>query len=59
MPDAGGPGDALIEACSRGPYLEVFARGRTTWLGFLWKRDRELQTLLATYANHSQSEAAP
>lgn len=48
----------LIEACSPGPYLELFARGRrSNW--FAWgNQSKEYAPDWATYANHSQSAAA-
>ncbi len=48
----------LIEACSPGPYLELFARGRrSNW--FSWgNQSEEYAPDWATYANHSRSAAA-
>lgn len=47
---------AVIEACSRGPYLEVFARGsRPGWVSW-GNQSEEYEPTWATYANHSQSE---
>ncbi|MYF50666.1 MAG: S-adenosylmethionine-binding protein [Gammaproteobacteria bacterium] len=45
----------LIEACSPGPYLELFARGsRPGW--FVWgNQSAEYEPDWATYANHSQA----
>ncbi|MCY4214603.1 MAG: MT-A70 family methyltransferase [Gammaproteobacteria bacterium] len=45
----------LIEACSPGPYLELFARGpRPGW--FAWgNQSAEYEPDWATYANHSQA----
>lgn len=45
----------LIESCSPGPYLELFARGpRKKW--FVWGNQSEsYEPTWATYANHSQS----
>lgn len=47
---------AVIEACSKGPYLEIFARGsRPGWV--TWgNQSEEYEPTWATYANHSQSE---
>ncbi|MEW6776377.1 MAG: MT-A70 family methyltransferase [Bdellovibrionota bacterium] len=44
----------IIEACSRGPYLELFARGsRRGW--DVWGNETEnYRPRWATYANHSQ-----
>ncbi|MBI2605567.1 MAG: S-adenosylmethionine-binding protein [Deltaproteobacteria bacterium] len=46
----------LVEACSNGPFLELFARGtRPGWSG--WGNQAELYSpTWATYANHSRSE---
>lgn len=46
----------LIEACSTGPYLELFARGpRAGWT--VWgNQSLDYQPDWKTYANHSQSE---
>lgn len=48
----------LIEACSSGPFIELFARGlRKGWFG--WGKQAETYSPdWATYANHSQSHAA-
>jgi N6-adenosine-specific RNA methylase IME4 len=48
----------LIEACSPGPYVELFARGpRENW--FVWGNQAEDYTPdWDTYANHSQSQSA-
>ena len=47
---------ALIEACSPGPYLELFARGkRPGWTGWGHQAD-DYRPTWETYANHS---AAP
>jgi len=45
----------IIEACSRGPYLELFARGtRENWA--TWGTQAgEYEITWATYANHSQA----
>lgn len=48
----------IIEACSPGPYLEMFARGaRRKWV--VWgNQATEYYPTWSTYANHSQSDAA-
>jgi len=48
----------LIESCSPGPFLELFARGnRTGWTG--WGNQAEAyEPTWATYANHSQAKSA-
>ena len=48
----------LIEACSPGPYVELFARGpREGW--FCWGKQSAVYTPdWATYANHSQVNGA-
>ena len=49
----------IIEACSPGPYLELFARGtRKKWKTWGNQADENYQPTWATYANHSQSERA-
>jgi N6-adenosine-specific RNA methylase IME4 len=49
---------ALIEACSPGPRLELFARGpRESWTNWGNQADDYFPTW-ATYANHSQAEPA-
>jgi N6-adenosine-specific RNA methylase IME4 len=47
----------LIEACSPGPFIELFARGpRKGW--FVWgNQSEEYRPGWDTYANHSQSRA--
>lgn len=47
----------IIEACSNGPYLEMFGRGpRAGWT--VWGNQAEAYTpTWATYANHSQAAA--
>lgn len=46
----------LIEACSPGPYLEMFARGsRPGWATWGNQAD-DYEISWATYANHSQAE---
>lgn len=49
----------IIEACSSGPYLELFARGpRKGWT--VWgNQSDEYYPDWATYSNHSQVEAPP
>ncbi len=50
---------ALIESCSPGPYLEMFARGnRTNWHSWGNQADDYLPSW-DTYANHSQSNVIP
>ena len=45
---------AIIEACSPGPYLELFARGtRAAWAGWGNQADDAYQPTWATYAHHS------
>jgi N6-adenosine-specific RNA methylase IME4 len=47
---------AIIEACSPGPYLELFARGdRKGWFGWGNQADDSYEPTWKTYANHSQS----
>lgn len=48
----------LIEACSPGPYIELFARGgRDGW--FCWGNQADdYSPTWATYTNHSQSDGA-
>lgn len=49
----------LIESCSRGPYLEMFARGsRPNWTVWGNQADDNYAPTWETYANHSQSVAA-
>jgi len=49
----------LIEACSPGPFLEMFARGpRKGWK--VWgNQSEEYEPTWDTYANHSQSHKKP
>ena len=49
----------LIEACSPGPYLELFARGpRQGWA--VWgNQSEEYKPTWNTYANHSRSSPSP
>ncbi len=45
---------ALIEACSPGPYLELFARGRrANWIGWGNQATDSYRPTWETYANHS------
>lgn len=47
----------IIEACSPGPYLELFARGvRDGWLTWGNQADQGYRPTWRTYANHSQAE---
>jgi N6-adenosine-specific RNA methylase IME4 len=49
---------AIIEACSRGPYLELFARGtRKGWV--TWGREArdDYRPTWQTYAHHSKAES--
>lgn len=48
----------IVESCSPGPYLELFARGtRDQWVG--WGNQAEQYEIAwPTYANHSQAEKA-
>ena len=47
----------IIEACSPGPYLELFARGKFNKKWFVWgDQSDEYEPNWPTYANHSQSE---
>ena len=49
---------AIIEACSRGPYLELFARGvRKGWSVWGNEANGLYSPRWATYANHSQNGA--
>jgi len=50
---------AIIEACSPGPYIELFARGpRDGWVG--WGNQAETYSpSWNTYSNHSQSTVVP
>lgn len=49
----------LIEACSPGPFVELFARGRREgWDAWGNQADDYFPTW-ATYSNHSQAQAAP
>lgn len=47
----------LIEACSRGPFLELFARGtRPGWTYWGNQADDDYRPTWATYAHNSSSE---
>jgi N6-adenosine-specific RNA methylase IME4 len=47
----------IIEACSPGPYLELFARGvRPGWTSWGNQADDSYRPTWDTYANHSQAE---
>lgn len=49
----------LIEACSPGPFIELFARGpRKGWFGWGDQAD-EYAPDWTTYSNHSQTHATP
>jgi hypothetical protein len=47
----------IIESCSPGPYLELFARGtRPNWLAWGNEADNAYYPKWRTYVNHSQAE---
>jgi N6-adenosine-specific RNA methylase IME4 len=47
---------SIIEACSPGPYLEIFARGeRKKWRSWGNQADERYEPTWDTYSNHSQS----
>lgn len=47
----------IIESCSPGPYLELFARGvRTNWSVWGNEADNSYHPKWRTYSNHSQAE---
>jgi N6-adenosine-specific RNA methylase IME4 len=49
----------ILEGCSRGPYLELFARGeREGWVSWGNQADDGYQPTWNTYRNHSRSNAA-
>ncbi len=49
----------IIEACSPGPFLELFARGdRKKWVGWGNQADDSYEPTWKTYANHSRSGVA-
>jgi len=51
---------ALIEACSPGPYLELFARGvRPNWFTWGNQADDSYRPTWKTYANHSGRDFQP
>lgn len=48
---------SIIEACSPGPYLEMFARGeRKKWTSWGNQADDSYEPTWDTYANHSRSK---
>jgi N6-adenosine-specific RNA methylase IME4 len=48
----------IIEACSTGPYLELFARGeRAGWSSWGNEADDSYRPTWSTYANHSRSRS--
>ncbi|HET9100876.1 MAG TPA: MT-A70 family methyltransferase [Acidobacteriaceae bacterium] len=48
----------VIEACSPGPFLELFARGeRKNWINWGNQADDSYTPTWKTYANHSRSES--
>src|SRR6202167_5306583 len=48
----------LIEACSPGPFLELFARGdRRKWIGWGNQADDSYERTWKTYSHHSRSGA--
>jgi N6-adenosine-specific RNA methylase IME4 len=48
---------AIIEACSHGPYLELFARGtRPNWAVWGNEADESYRPTWATYAHHSRAQ---
>jgi N6-adenosine-specific RNA methylase IME4 len=50
----------IIEACSRGPFLELFARGiRKGWTSWGHQADDSYKPTWITYSNHSRSELSP
>ncbi len=51
---------AIIEACSRGPFIELFARGeREGWTSWGNEADDSYAPTWDTYSNHSQSGIVP
>lgn len=49
----------LIESCSSGPFLELFARGeRKNWAVWGNQADENYHPTWDTYSNHSQSESS-
>ena len=49
----------IIEGCSHGPFLEMFARGNRTGWSCWGNQADEYQPTWSTYSNHSQSETRP
>jgi len=50
----------LIEACSPGPYLELFARGaRQGWVTWGDQASDDYEPTWDTYAHHSQAHKRP
>jgi N6-adenosine-specific RNA methylase IME4 len=48
----------ILEACSRGPYLELFARGeREGWVSWGNQADECYQPTWSTYRNHSRADS--
>lgn len=48
----------IIEACSRGPFLELFARGeRKGWASWGNQADDTYKPTWSTYSNHSRSSS--
>jgi N6-adenosine-specific RNA methylase IME4 len=46
----------IIEACSAGPFIELFARGtRRGWVSWGNQANKQYEPTWATYANHSQA----
>jgi len=51
---------AIIESCSPGPYLEMFARGtRPGWTAWGDQADESYRPTWKTYSHHSQAHRAP
>ncbi len=51
---------SLIESCSPGPYLELFARGtRPRWAVWGNQANEDYQPTWDTYSNHSQASRPP
>ena len=49
----------IIEACSTGPYLELFARGeRKGWVSWGNEADEHYKPTWNTYSNHSRNSSA-
>jgi N6-adenosine-specific RNA methylase IME4 len=50
----------IIEACSRGPFFEIFGRGqRSGWATWGKQADDSYVPSWSTYSNHSRSELEP